>query len=254
MKVLSKHAWAVVCGIYLFVAVGCAQTIPTAEETSKGLAAMVSATSSVAAAKQKLFDISEESFTKLCQQAKPEERDLLSLLFFTKQTVLHGMTDGDLGSNFEGKKIVKDVSDIFGKPEVVQKLSVLENYSPEDLKNLFKAIAIAWYDVGGGLPEGASGITWAAERMMTAVQNIREVELAKRSTVIKLMVFQKDIELPNSAEAVFDWSHAPSVSIKLPSPKWTAEDVPTLERLQKSKHEYYRNAAKKVLGQINIKP
>lgn len=234
----------------LLTTFGSAGTIPTTEEISKSLAVLASDPSSAAGIKQMLFERSRENFAKLCEQAKPEERELLSLLYFSKQTVPYGLTDASLEWDFKDKSVVKDVSATFDKPEVVQRLSILEGYSPDDLKNLFRSIVATWYDKSGGLPQGAPGTTWAAQRMMTAVENIRMVELVKRSVVLKLMFFQKDITLPTSAEAIFDWSSAPSIKINLPPPNWTKEDIPALKRLQGSKYEYYRTAAGRVLEQL----
>ncbi|MGD0552644.1 MAG: glycosyl hydrolase family 17 protein [Sedimentisphaerales bacterium] len=257
MNTFPKKTRMVACSfLFLFLLAALCwakEAIPTAAEVSKGLATLASDPSSAAEVKQKLFGISEEGFAKLCEQAKPEERGLLSLLYFSRQTLPNGMTDASLEGNFKDGRVVKDVSYIFDKPEVIQKLSVLEDYSPDDLKNLFVSIAAVWYDTIGGLPYGASRTTWASQRMTTAVENIRKVELAKRSAVLKLMVLQKDITLPSSAVAIFDWSSAPSIKIDLLPPSWTKEDVSALKRLKDSKYEYYRAAAGKVLEQLGEK-
>ena len=105
------------------------------------------------------------------------------------------------------------------------------------------------YGESGYLPQGAPTTTWASRRIKAAMQNVRMAELAKRSLVSRL-VAENANALPKSADAIFDWSHATTISISLVLPPLGAEDLPVLTRLSQSQNELYKNLASNALSKI----
>ena len=229
-----------------------AQVPPTSGDASKNFSVMLNYSPASLDTKQKFCELNEKDFVKLYNQSKLEERELLALLYYSKQIVRNNLTDAELGWEFENNRIINIASAIFKKQEVAKRINILENFSPADLKKIFESIVATWYS-DGDLPEGAVGTTWSSERMKVAVESVRKVELVRGSVALKLLVAQKDIVLPSSIIAVFDWSNNPSIKIELAQPTWTSEDLPALKRLQASQYESYRISAKKIIDKLENK-
>jgi len=222
------------------------------EGVSAILDGMIANPSSAGNFKKELFQgCDDENISDFLNQLDDRDRPLVSLLYHTRQSISHGMTDAGLGwlarETERKREVVQRVVKTLDKPEVIAALSALEDISPKELGNVATCIAATWYDTSGGLPYGAPSTTWAAQSHKRVTEDIRAVELAKRSVVVRLLVQQKDHSLPDKTTAYFQWSRAEPIKIDLSFDLWNEKDLPDLERLaESSEHEYYRLSAKKV--------
>ena len=194
---------------------------------------------------------SDDDFASMCAAASSSDRDLLKILYYTKQSVPIGKTDADLKSDFADKQVVKDVIKLFASDKISGCFASLEKCTPEQLKGIINAI-VAVPCVGGYLPEGASTTTLASRRLKTATQNIRYVELAKKSVVVRLLAEDAG-NLPKTAEAIFDWSGAEKITLDLPMPPLGEKDIPALKRISKGEDSLLKKAAEKELGKLEEK-
>jgi len=191
---------------------------------------------------------SKEDIIAMCGAANNSDKDLLKILYLAKQGVPIGETDASLKWIFEDNKVVKNVIELFDSENVSGCFVGLEQYPPEQLKNVINAIVEVPY-FGGYLPEGAPTTTWSSRRLKTAMQNIRLAELARRSVAVRLVAEDAKI-LPDTADAVFDWSGWPTIKIDLTLPPFGERDIPALKRLAQSQNEFFKTAAAKALDVI----
>ncbi len=240
--------------IAVIMAAGVVGLVPTtnaktAEEISQGITGIMAGTE-VEKAKANLFSgvTDNKQFEVFCATATPNDQDLLKILWYTKQEVSIGETDASLADEFAGNAVVKQVVALFDSDKVKDRFVCLERYDTKQLKGVVNAIVNAPY-VGSYLPEGAPGTTWSSQRLKAAVQNIRMAELAKRSVSVRLLA-ESSGALPKTADAIFDWSKAKTISIDLKLPAWGSWDVPALTRIAQGQDTVLAAAAKKTLESI----
>jgi hypothetical protein len=123
-------------------------------------------------------------------------------------------------------------------------LNGLSNIDPDSAK----ALTIVMATVPG--PHGF----WATQSKYDVIKDVRLIEMSKNSVILRLLAQKGETELPVQTAFEFEWSHAPTIKIDLPSKVyWYKKDIPELRDLLNSKYEVYQNAAAKVLDEINQK-
>lgn len=217
--------------LWILVSYCLAQENTNSSQVTELIVTLLQSPESSDSTKNKL-SMNDADFAEFMEQATPDEKQILTTLRCSLQYASTSLSDDSLAYRFKENKVIHDVETLFDKEEFVEALHYLETCSPEEAKKWYQIIAAVGFQ-SGGYTYGAVGTTWAAERLKTALENIRKVELAERSVPIKLLVANGEIELPNTADAVFDWSKAPKVSIPLLAPVWNKEDIPVLEKLLK---------------------
>jgi hypothetical protein len=187
----------------------------------------------------------------------PDDGKLLELLFYTGQSVPAFITDADLRSRVGGIKgngtaIKKSVESFWKNKDITTNLiECLEGYPPETAAVLVDVISRTWYSGVAKIYENTD-VSWASESLWAIYHDVREVELAKRSVVVKLLAENGYIEIPTVTYAEFIWSQGeygyakwPDIAIDLDPVTWSEADVPDLQRLLGN--PYYRSFAQSLL-------
>ena len=189
------------------------------------------------------------SAAKILKQAAtaetPSDGNLLELLFYTRQApVPVFITDVGLkGRVVQNGAAIKRAEAGFWDAKDINKTNViqaLEVYPPETAVVLVDIISRPWYQAGGQVYENID-TSWASQSLWDIFYSAREIELAKRSVVVKLLANQGYITLPSVVYADFVYSGWPSIPIYLDSVTWSVADVPALQRLLSN--PYYSAAA-----------
>ncbi|MCF7877498.1 MAG: HEAT repeat domain-containing protein, partial [Candidatus Omnitrophica bacterium] len=193
-----------------------------------------------------LTKIKKERLPTIVEKFNQPNKDLLSLLYMTLQPRNRFYsTDGGFKHAIVEHDIERHLSALFDNPEIIDALANFEKLNPKSLKQFAMFIKeISNTKAGEYVP------TYAQEDSEMLMEDIRLIELTRRSTVLKLLIQEGDFKVPEATFAIFRWSHSPTVKINLPPMVWSTSDVPNLRKLLNSKYEYYRKAARKALKQI----
>lgn len=175
------------------------------------------------------------------------EGDLLRLLYITRQSLPSFVTDSGLKARV-GKKggPVNDAAQRVWRGNGIRDLArCLESYPPEKAARLAQVICQTWYK---GAPKNYVEVwpSWASESLSDVYFDIRMVELAKRSIVVKILGAEGLLGIPSATYAHFVWSGRASVYIPLDDVGICHKDIPDLERLVG--HPFYGELARKYLA------
>jgi len=192
--------------------------------------------------------VAKDRFESLLDELTGEDRAFLLVLYLTSQSVPRGQLEGAIDIEVKDSRKQKEATELFSNADVVRNIDVLNSVAPETLKECVEAIRDVWLSYKG------PGMTFdAAQDMCNLLEDIRLVELARRSTAVKLLVQEGDIVLPGHTYARFRWSGKPSVKIDIPPVSWNDQDIHNLRKMLRSKHAYYRRTAEKALRNIQVK-
>lgn len=139
----------------------------------------------------------------------------------------------------EGKHF--EMPDRFANPEIIESFYYLEEMKPGEVKDFIPFIVRV---------NGSHSNTYASEEAVEILHDLRLIELAQRSVVVKLLVQRNDLALPKSRRVEFRWSKYPTVKITYPSVYWTHEDIFRLKKLLNN--DYYGKAARKTLIELEV--
>ena len=174
-------------------------------------------------------------------------RDILMMIYRTRQGVPLGLTDAGLGSYARSWKFQDESGIYIGDPGQVL---ILNSIDPARALSIAEALFRPFVRQTG-LPQGAHGRTYASCSAEDLIVAFRRVQLSKRSLAVKLLIQSGRIKMPSSVRAEFDWSNAPSIVIPLPDRIfWCKEDIPALTEMLNSPYQLYREEAAKALKYI----
>ncbi|MHC4405203.1 MAG: HEAT repeat domain-containing protein [Planctomycetota bacterium] len=195
--------------------------------------------------------LDEKTFAELLSEVEsPTEKQWLTLLYYTRQAVGTGVTDAALYHWMVDWAFMRGVNSVLDHAAVSEHLSVLNSCAPEKAAKLSGMIAAAQY-LDTPKPLGALGMTtWAAGSANGVISAVRRVELARRSVVLRLLVQEGMVTLPETVSANFSWSGVSSIPIHFPPMVWSEDDVPQLKQFLTSEHELHRKAAQKALDSL----
>ncbi len=165
--------------------------------------------------------------TARCKQ----DGDFLRLLYITKQNLPPFLTYNGLEARV-GKKggPVKSVVKSFWKNKKIKDLvGCLEDYPPEDAARLVDIICQPWYK-GVQCSYFEVYPSQASESLWDIYFDIRLVELAKRSLIVRLLGAEGMIGIPWATYAYFDCGRGVTF-IPLDKVTICTEDIPELKRL-----------------------
>jgi hypothetical protein len=193
---------------------------------------------------------------KILKQAaaaeNPADGDLLELLFYTRQNpVPVFITDADLKGMVSGNGVANVIAErAFWKNKNINQTNViraLEGYPPATAIVLVDIVCRTWYR---GATQSYQNIdtSWASQSLWQVYYDMREVELAKRSTVVKLLAYEGYVNIPTETDAEFIWSGSPDVVIYLDPVGLSSADIPDLMRLSSS--QYYGSMAQEALQSL----
>jgi len=200
--------------------------------------------------------LSYSTAAKILKQAAaaeyPANGDLLKLLFYSRQnTVAVFITDAGLKSlvGAHGGSILYAERGFWKNKDINQTnvIRALEGYPPATAVVLVDVISRTWYRAGTQNYEDID-TSWASQSLWQIYCDVREVELAKRSTVVKLLAFEGYLEIPTVTYAEFDWSGWASTPIYLDTVSLSSADIPDLTRL--TTNPYYGVMATKALQSL----
>jgi len=174
---------------------------------------------------------------------------LLELLYYTAQSTVPAFMDDDtLRSQVGGKKgtgaaIKKAIAKFWTNKSITTNLiECLEDYPPAQAAVLVDVISATWYRSSAHVYEQTT-TSWASQSYWQIYHDGREIELAKRSVVVKLLAGQGYLTLPQQTDAQFIWSQGyygytkwPDIPIYWDPITWSASDVPGLIRLLGNTH------------------
>lgn len=177
------------------------------------------------------------------------EGDLLRLLYITRQSLPSFVTDSGLKARV-GKKggPVKDAAQRVWKGKEIRDLArCLESYPPEKAARLAQVICQTWYR---GAPKNYTDVwpSWASESLSDVYFDIRMVELAKKSIVVKILGAEGILGIPSGTYAHFVWSGRESIYIDLDDVGMCHKDIPELRKLVG--HPFYGEFALKYLDML----
>ena len=147
------------------------------------------------------------------------EGNLLELLFYTRQNpVPVFITDADLHNWVVRNGAAIKLAELgFWKGANIDKTNVIEalgGFPPATAAVLVDVVSDTWYQAGNSVYERI-GTSWASESLWQVYKDVRKVEFAKHSVVVKLLGQQGYITIPSVTYAEFEWSGAASVPIYL---------------------------------------
>ena len=194
------------------------------------------------------------STTKMKLQAAGAENNadaqFLAMLYYASQSVVPAqITDDNLKSRVgkDGKGLIKAEETFWKNSNLTNGYGAFEQYSPAMAGILASVVAMTWYQGAAKVYENTSP-TWASESLWQIYSKIRLVELAKHSTVLKLLAQEGYLDLPTFTRAHFEWSGMPDIWINLTFVHWTSNDLAELVRLLDN--PYYKPMAQRQLVQM----
>ncbi len=195
--------------------------------------------------------VADLQYKKFCLQvanaSNPVDADTLSLLYYTRQVGLSpSLTEKALRKavGLDGSVIKAWVARSWEKNEVGNTfIDVLEQFSPQINKEMIDLISQPYFKTKKDSVYKNTLVTDASESLFEVYYNVRLIELAKRSVVVKLLATYGYINIPRSVSAEFRISHAPNIVILLDDVSWDEYDVEGLIHLVESKNPYYGEAA-----------
>lgn len=201
--------------------------------------------------------------TKIRAQAAltPSDGNLLQLLYYTRQSVVPAfITDDQLrgligGKNGTGAAIKSSMSKFWNNQNISNNfIECLEGFPSAQAAVLVDVISATWYRGSAGVYEKTI-TSWASQSCWQIYHDGREVELAKRSAVVKLLANQGYLTLPTVTYAQFIWSQGyygydkwPDIPIYWDTVSWSQADIPDLTRLLSN--PYYSAAAQVELNAL----
>lgn len=184
--------------------------------------------------KSKLLNVSETKVLKQAVSAIDDcDGEMLALLFYTRQTTPSWITDKNLQNRVgdHGGNLKKSVVDKWSIPELNTGLiTVLEEYPPGTAAILVDIISQPYWSNPARTYE-LTAVSWASESLWQIYYDIRLVELAKRSVVVKLLNDFNYICVPSVTYAEYRYSGWPDKPIYLDPVYWSYNDVTDLIRL-----------------------
>lgn len=191
----------------------------------------------------------------------PGDGNLLQLLYYTRQSVVPAfLTDAQFrglvgGKNGNGATIKTSIARFWNNQNISNNfIECLESFPAPQAAVLVDVISATWYRGSAGIYENTV-TSWASQSCWQIYHDGREVELAKRSVVVKLLANQGYLTLPTVTYAQFIWSQGyygydvwPDIPINWDIVGWTQADIPNLTRLLNN--PYYSTAAQAELNTL----
>ncbi|MCX5748685.1 MAG: DUF4116 domain-containing protein [Candidatus Saganbacteria bacterium] len=171
------------------------------------------------------------------------EKDYLSLLVSNMLVMRNNEeTDASLGYKaLSGSVLLSSYRTVIRQIEKTG-LRGLSNIDPDSAVKLTSTMAEVF--LRGGY--------WATQSKNVVMRDVRLTEMSKNSAVLRLLAHEGKLNLRSETSFIFAWSHAPSISVNLPSNVyWYKKDIPELRGLLNSKYEVYKNAAAKALEKLD---
>lgn len=193
-------------------------------------------------------NLQEKKFEQQVANANnPVDADTLSLLYYTRQPGLSpSLTEKGLKKavGADGTAIKAWVARAWQKNEVGNSfIDVLEQFNPEINKEMIDLISQPYFSTKKNSIYKNTLVTYASQSLFEIYYNVRKIELAKRSVVVKLLATYGYINIPRTTSAKFRISGAPEIVIILDDVSWDEFDVEGLLYLVESKNPYYGEAA-----------
>lgn len=175
------------------------------------------------------------------------EGQLLALMYYTRQSPVPAFIEDTglrsrVGKN--GTGILKSEDTFWKNPEIADCITALEAYPPQTAAILVQVIAKTWYQGSAKIYEDTY-TSWASESLWQIYDDIRTVELARHSAVVKLLANEGLVTLPTVTYADFIYSGWQPIPIDIPPATWTGADLAELVRLLGN--PYYKLAAQRQL-------
>jgi hypothetical protein len=184
----------------------------------------------------------QTSLTPLIANQSSRNQTLLRMLVATNQRILPDyITDAGLQGYMRDSRKFDDMLKPFDSTYVKDHLDVLEKLDADKAAKFILALAQPY----------SEGSTWAAGSWCDVIRDVRLYELARRSTVAKVLMFQGKLSVPGSTTANFAWSGAPSITMNLPPVYCGWADYNALLRLKTSSNAIYKAGALKALTALN---
>ena len=186
--------------------------------------------------------------TQAANAAHPVDGDTLSLLYYTRQAPLSpSMSEKSLRQavGADGSSIKSSVANSWKKNEVGNSfIDVLEELNPEVNVQLIDIISQPYFTSKESVYKNTL-VTYASESLFEVYYDVRLIELAKRSVVVKILATYGYVYIPRSVTAEFRLSNSPGITILLDNVAWNQYDVPGLQQL--IGNPYYGRAAESIL-------
>jgi hypothetical protein len=182
------------------------------------------------------------------------EGALIGLLWVTQEAKVPAqLTDVGLHKAVgrDGSALKKSIAKLWERPALDDALiESLEGFPPEEAAVLADVVSQTWFGSQTAKVYENTYTTWAAQSLWQVYRDARFVELAKRSTVVKLLHDNYYLSIPTETYANFFYSHDPTIVIALDPVVWSNSDVPALQRLVSN--PYYGAMAQQELTNLGL--
>ena len=192
-------------------------------------------------AKKQLLNTSARRIEFEGAYAEKGDGKILRLLFYTRnKTIPAKTTNSRLREVVEMESYQEEAIHAMNRTNTVELLRVLENYPPEESARWVDIIARPWFSGTRAQDYTKRRTSVAAESLWQIYYDTRMVELAKMSTVVKLLEANGFIHINQITYANF-WPKGGSMPIDLDQIVWLEADRSELERL--NSNPYYASMA-----------